>query len=219
MDIAQSNQGASIADHPYRQGRREFERTRAEVLSHPLRVRILEIANERDISAVGFVRGQYAGLLLDHLDENDAISQVSYHFKKLKARGCVELVESNSRRGAVERVYRGVARAYFTDEEWEGMDRDRRREITGVVLQGLMARAESAVLEDTFDAREDRWLVWVQIDADDEAWSELTVLCQEMMDRAEALRVAAEKRLARSREPIETSPITWGMLAFESPSS
>ncbi len=203
----------------YRQGRREFQKTRAEVLSHPLRVRMLEIANERDISAIGFVRAGYASLLLEHLDEKEAVSQVAYHFRRLEARGCVELADTHLRRGSVERVYRGTARAYFTDEEWAGLDRERRREITGIVLQGLMARAESAVLADTFDSREDRWLAWVQMDVDDQAWNELSSLCHEMMDKVEALRIASEKRLGKADESIETSPITWGMLGFESPGS
>lgn len=200
-----------------RRKRSDFEKTRAEVLSHPLRVRMLEIANERDFSAVGFVRAGYAAGLLEHLDERDAISNVSYHLHRLEKRGCVEVVDETRRRGSIESLYRGVARAYFTDDEWKSFDKARRREITGVVLQGLMARAESAILEDTFDSRLDRWLVWVQMNADEQSWSELSALCQEMMDKVEALRVAGEERLQKSAETIETTPITWGMLSFESP--
>ncbi len=124
-----------------RRPRREFQKTRAEILSHPLRVRILEIANETDVSAVSFVRGGYAKGLLDHLEENVAVSQVAYHFRKLLKAGCVEVVEHHVRRGAVENVYRGVeARARFTPEEWKALDQAQREEISGVVLQGLMAR-------------------------------------------------------------------------------
>jgi DNA-binding transcriptional ArsR family regulator len=188
-----------------------------EVLSHPLRVRMLEIANERDFSAVGFVRGGYAAGLLEHLDERDAISHVSYHLHRLEKRGCVELVDQTMRRGSIESLYRGTARAYFTNDEWRSFDKDRRRELTGIVLQGLMARAESAVLEDTFDSRLDRWLVWVQMDADEQSWGELSTLCQETMDKVEALRVAGEERLGKADATIQTTPITWGMLSFESP--
>jgi hypothetical protein len=116
-----------------RRPRREFQKTRAEILSHP---------------------------------------QVAYHLRKLLKAGCVEVVEHHVRRGAVENVYRGVARALFHTHEWETVDRERREEISGVVLQGLMARAESAVLEGTFDAREDRWLAWVQMALDDKGWDE-----------------------------------------------
>lgn len=202
-----------------RRPRREFQKTRAEILCHPLRVRMLEIANEVDISAVSFVRGGYARTLLDHLDEGTAVSQVAYHFRKLMKGGCVEVVEHHIRRGAVENVYRGVARALIHTDDWEGVDRQRREEISGVVLQGLMARAESAVLEGTFDARDDRWLAWVQMSLDEQGWDEICALCTRMMDDVERVRQATEERLGRAGEPVPTTPFTWGMLSFESPPS
>ncbi len=200
-----------------RQPRREFQKTRAEILSHPLRVRMLEIANELDVSAVSFVRGRYAGALLDHLEESLAVSQVAYHFRKLTRAGCVEVVKHHVRRGAVENVYRGAARAYYDDDAWAALDHDRRQEISGVVLQGLMARAESAVLEDTFDTREDRWLTWNQMPLDEQGWDELAALCRQMMQDVERVRTDAAKRIADAPGPPASSPITWGLLAFESP--
>ena len=203
-----------------RRPRREFQKTGAEILSHPLRVRMLEVANDIDTSAVSFVRGGYATVLLGHLDEPTAVSQVAYHFRKLLKAGCVEVVEHHIRRGAVENVYRGVlARSRFTPEEWKSLDRTRREEISGVVLQGLMARAESAVLEGTFDARDDRWLAWVQMSLDEQGWQEISELCTRMMDDVERVREAAEARLGRAAEPVPTAPFTWGMLSFESPPS
>jgi hypothetical protein len=200
-----------------RQPRREFQKTRAEILSHPLRVRMLEIANELDVSAVSFVRGGYASALLDHLEEGLAVSQVAYHFRKLTRSGCVEVVRHHVRRGAVENVYRGAARAYFDDDAWTALAPERRQEISGVVLQGLMARAESAVLEGTFDSREDRWLAWNQMPLDEEGWTELGELCRRMMDDVDRVREAAAKRLEDATGPPTGSPITWGLLAFESP--
>lgn len=200
-----------------RRPRREFQKTRAEILSHPLRVRMLEVANEVDLSAVSFVRGGYATALLDHLEESVAVSQVAYHFRKLLRAGCVEVVQHHVRRGAVENVYRGVARAWFDTEDWKALEPGRREEISGVVLQGLMARAESAVLEGTFDAREDRWLAWVQVALDEQGWDELGELCRQTMEGVERVRRSAEERVGRADEPLHTAPVTWGMLSFESP--
>ncbi|MBS1890314.1 MAG: hypothetical protein JST59_03420, partial [Actinobacteria bacterium] len=152
---------------------------------------MLEIANEFDVSAVSFVRGGYARTLLNHLDEGTAVSQVAYHFRKLLKAGCVEVVEHHVRRGAVENVYRGVARVFLDTAEWKTVDPDRRREITSVTLQALMARAESAVLEGTFDARDDRWLAWVQMSLDEQGWDEICALCTRMMDDVERVREAA----------------------------
>jgi hypothetical protein len=202
-----------------RRPRREFQKTRAEILSHPLRVRMLEIANDRDVSAVSFVREGYASALLDHLEENIAVSQVAYHFRKLLRAGCVEVVRHHIRRGAVENVYRGVARTRFTAEEWSSLDQEGREEVSGVVLQGLMARAESAVLEGTFDSREDRWLGWVQLALDEQGWDELGEICAQMMESVDGVRERAEERLGRAGEPVRTVPVTWGMMSFESPRS
>jgi hypothetical protein len=202
-----------------RRPRREFQKTRAEILSHPLRVRMLEIANDRDVSAVSFVREGYASGLLDHLSEGIAVSQVAYHFRKLLKAGCVEVVQHHIRRGAVENVYRGMARVRFSDEEWASLDQDQREEISGIVLQGLMARAESAVLEGTFDSRDDRWLAWVQLALDEQGWDELGEICVRMMEDVERVRQTAEERLGRAGEPVRTIPVTWGMLSFESPRS
>jgi hypothetical protein len=202
-----------------RRPRREFQKTRAEILSHPLRVRMLEIANDVDISAVSFVRRGFASALLDHLDEGTAVSQVAYHFRKLLKAGCVEIVEHHVRRGAVENVYRGVARARFTAEEWKSLDKARRAEISGVVIQALMARAESAMLEGTFDARDDRWLAWVKMALDQQGWDEICELCTRMMDDVERVRETAEERLDQGDEPAQTTPFTWGMMSFESPRS
>jgi len=202
-----------------RRPRREFQKTRAEILSHPLRVRMLEIANEVDVSAVSFVRGGYAKGLLDHLEEGVAVSQVAYHFRKLLKAGGVEVIEHHYRRGAVENVYRGVARASFTAEEWKSLDKEQREKISGVVMQALMARAESAMLEGTFDARDDRWLAWVQMALDEQGWEEICELCTRMMGDVERVREATEERLGRTGEPVQTTPFTWGMMSFESPRS
>jgi hypothetical protein len=211
-----------MARGAYRQERRNFQKTPAQVLSHPLRVRILEVVNQRDISPARFVREQLAGDRLDHLGERAAVSHIAYHFRQLEEFGCVEVVEQNPRRGSIENVYRGVARAYFGDDEWRSLPADRRKDISAVVLQGLMARAEGAILEDTFDARDDRWLFWVDMDLDERGWQELSQLCDTMMNDVEEVHDSAEQRLADADEDREAAttaraPTTFALLAFESP--
>lgn len=209
-----------MARGAYRQERRNFEKTPAQVLSHPLRVRILEVVNQRDISPARFVREQLAGDRLDHLGERAAVSHIAYHFRQLEEFGCVEVVEQNPRRGSIENVYRGVARAYFGDDEWRSLPPERRKDITAVVLQGLMARAEGAILEETFDAREDRWLFWVDMDLDRRGWAELSKLCDSMVADVEVVQESAEQRLKESDgDGAQTSPAptTFAILAFEAP--
>lgn len=185
--------------------------TASAMLRHPLRVRILEVANGRDISPVQFLReglappGAYG------------LSHISHHFSELEKGGCLRVVKLIPRRGSVEHVYRGLARAFFSDEDWDRMDPGERRKVTRTMLQGLMARADSAITSDTFDKRTDRHLSWLAMPLDEQGWTALTDLQAETLSRAEEIRVEAGERLAASAG--EGFPVTFGALAFESPPS
>jgi hypothetical protein len=181
------------------------------MLRHPLRVRILEIANERDISPVQFLR--------DGLAPPGAygLSHISHHFSELEKGGCLRVVKLIPRRGSVEHVYRGLARAFFSDEDWEALSPAERRKVTRTMLQGLMARADSAITADTFDKRTDRHLSWLAMPLDEQGWAALTDLQAETLRRAEEIRIEAGERLAATTG--ESFPVTFGALAFESPPS
>jgi DNA-binding transcriptional ArsR family regulator len=92
-------------------------------LSHPLRVRILEILSERvaspnDLSAE-------LGVELGH---------VAYHTRTLDRCGCLELVDTAQRRGATEHFYKAAAR---TGLSWIPLDLDERgvEEIAAIIEQ------------------------------------------------------------------------------------
>ncbi|HEX2707576.1 MAG TPA: hypothetical protein VHM66_06150 [Solirubrobacterales bacterium] len=66
----------------------------AKALSHPLRIEILEDLGDGKNSPVGFATSQSAPL-----------GNVSYHFNVLVKLGCLELVGTAQKRGAVEHIY------------------------------------------------------------------------------------------------------------------
>jgi predicted Fe-S protein YdhL (DUF1289 family) len=186
---------------------------RFEALNHPWRVRILELLSERDMSCAQVVD---EGLIpdLDGLDRSVAIPKLAYHFRFLRSVGALEVVERNEKRGSTEQVCRGLARAVFTTEEWSEMSLSERHAISRTVLQGLMARAEAALLHDTFDARIDRHLVWSPMELDEQGWSEMANLLDGVLEAALQLNDEAQERLKRSGErPIRS---TWGQVHFES---
>src|SRR3954462_5029406 len=76
-------------------------------LSHPLRVRILAILEERTASPV-----QLAQLL------DASLGVVSYHVRTLERFGLIKLVRTNPVRGAVEHHYRANARPTISDAGW-----------------------------------------------------------------------------------------------------
>lgn len=184
--------------------------TAAEALRHPIRVRILEVLNEYDMSAVQFANAGYAG----EPDER-VLSSVAYHFRILRHVKAIVPVKNRQVRGAVETTCRGAARAYFSDEAWAEIPLDERKAISRVMYQGLFARVESAFIEDTFDNRDDRWLVWRALRFDEQGWADFTAALHRVDAEVQMIQQDAEARLAETGQ--QAMRVTYGMLGFESP--
>jgi hypothetical protein len=182
--------------------------TAATVLAHPLRVRILEVLNERDMSPVEFCR---EGLAPPSME----VSLVAYHFRELAEYGSLAVVEQNARRGSVEHIYRGLGRAYFSDLQWNELDHEERVQVSKTMVQGLMARIEGALMSETFDARVNRHLTWIAMRLDEQGWSEMTTALTAAFGEVEQIRADAEARLDRDGEDGIAS--TCGILGFPSP--
>ena len=184
--------------------------TAASVLAHPLRVRILEVLNQRDMSPVEFCREGFAPASME-------VSHVAYHFRELAEYGALDVVEENPRRGSVEHVYRGLGRAYFNDLQWNELDREERMRLSKTMVQGLMARIEGALMSATFDARVNRHLTWIAMRLDEQGWSEMTTALGAAFSEVEQIRADAEARLDHDGE--EGIPATCGILGFPSPAA
>lgn len=198
---------ASIADN--------MEPTTCAPLGHPLRVRILEITNERDISPRAFVDEELQPKGISFESRAHALSHVSYHFRELQKAGCVEVVRTYQRRGATEHIYRGLANVEFTTEEFAELPIEQRRMLSRVAMQALMARFDGAVQADTLDSRVDRFLVMMPLQLDRRGWDEFIALLDRCFDEVKQINDDSKDRLAGSGE--EVIPATYGMLGFESP--
>lgn len=182
--------------------------TAATVLNHPLRVRILEILNQRDLSPVEFCREGFAPESMD-------VSHVAYHFRELAEYSCLEVVEENKRRGSIEHVYRGLARAFFSDPQWNEMGQEERAKISKTMVQGLLARVEGALMTETFDSRPNRHLTWIAMKLDEQGWSEMTTALAAAFSEVEQIRTDAEARLDGKGDGGIAS--TCAMMGFTSP--
>jgi len=192
----------------------DVEPSLCQALRHPLRARILEVVNEIPMSASQFVR---QGLIPREYFDNyqQALSLASYHFRELEKEGCLEIIETIPRRGAVEHVYRGVSRVFFSDEEFEELPHETRKGLSKSSFQGMLARTDGAIRAGTFDDRPDRHMTWRAMRLDEEGWSELKSVLAEAFSKAEAARTKAEDRLRQQEE--EGFQATFAMLGFESP--
>jgi hypothetical protein len=145
-----------------------------------------------------------------------ALSLAAYHFRELMHAGLLEIAETIPRRGATEHVYRGLARVYFTDAEFERLAPKERRQFSRISFQGLVARVDSAMFHDTFDSRTDRHLVWMPLSLDEQGWDELGVAMTTCFGEVERIRHESKDRLAGTGDPVVSA--TFGMVGFESPS-
>lgn len=192
-----------------------FEETTCAPLKHPLRVRILEVCNERDISPITFVNEGLEPSGVVFKDRQQALSHASHHFRELEKAGCIEVVEEIPRRGATEHIYRGTATVFFTDEEFEAMPKVERRSLSRTTFQGLIARVDGAMRADTFDSRTDRHLTWLPMQLDPDGWEAVTGAMAECFFKVKQFSEEAAARLAESGD--DGMSATYGMVGFESP--
>jgi DNA-binding transcriptional ArsR family regulator len=176
----------------------------AKALSHPMRARILVILNERVASP---------NEIAETIDER--LPNVSYHVRALLELGCIELVDTAQRRGAIEHYYRAVVRPFFSERDWKRLPRSGRQAISGTALEVIWEDVADAVNAGSFDARPERYLVHSPMKLDEEGWAAMTELLDATLAEAEKI---GSKSAARLKKAEETGvPTRLVLMHFESP--
>jgi DNA-binding transcriptional ArsR family regulator len=165
------------------------DRRLAKALSHPLRAHVLTILNEKVASP-----NQIAGEL------KEPLGNVSYHVKTLAELGCVELVRTEPRRGAIEHFYRAVVRPFFSDRDWKRLPASARQGISDTTLQLIWEDTSEALDAGTFDRRTDRHLSRSRLVLDEQGWSEVNELLLDTMNRVVEIEAESAKRRAGDGE-------------------
>jgi DNA-binding transcriptional ArsR family regulator len=176
-------------------------------LSHPLRVKILEVLTERVASPIR---------LSDDLDAG--LSHVAYHTRALDKCGCLELVDTAQRRGATEHFYKAAPHSFIGDRIWRRVPRALLGGVSGATLQSFMDRAVAALEAGTIDGREDTTLCWTPVLLDQRGWEEVTATMEETVAAVMAVQTESRKRLAASKGRGAISAIV-GLASFETPGS
>ncbi len=177
----------------------------AKALSHPMRTRILTILNEQVASP---------NEIAQMLDER--LPNVSYHVRALHDLGCIELVRTAQRRGAIEHYYRALMRPFFSDRDWKRLPRSGRQAVADVILQMIWEDASDAIKSGTFESRADRHLTRSPLVLDEQGWKELNERLRKTLSDAETIAAQSAKRLKKSEE--EEIPTRLVMMHFEAPS-
>lgn len=195
--------------------KRSVEETACAQLNHPYRARIVEVACQRDISPAQFVEARLWPGGFDFPSRERALTYSAYHFRKLAEAGCLDLVGEPRRRGAFEHIYRGTPGCLEVDEQFQTMPRGQREARSRRQLQGLVARAEGAMIAKTFDIRPDRRLSWAELELDARGWIELVAGMTGFVADVARISDGAQHRLVASGDTALA--VTLGMLGFQSP--
>lgn len=174
-------------------------------LAHPMRCAILAVANTREISPSQYAR------------EFDApLSNVSYHFRKLRDFDCIELVDEVPNRGGNAHLYRGSRRGLVTDANWKALGKPIQAGVRIAGFQDLTARCLQAVAAETFDSREDAVFYWVAGVMDEIGWTKYIVAIRRLIDEVSDIEGECVQRRADG-DNDECIPMTFAVAGFESP--
>ena len=176
----------------------------AKALSHPMRARILGILDERVASP---------NEIAETIDER--LPNVSYHVRALLDLGCIELVDTAQRRGAIEHYYRAVVRPFFSDRDWKRLPRSGRQAISDAALQLIWEEVSAALKAGTFGSRSDRHLSHNEVVLDEEGWRAVARLLNGVVGDIEKIASSSAARLKSSGE--EGVPTTVVAMQFELP--
>jgi DNA-binding transcriptional ArsR family regulator len=153
-------------------------------LSHPLRVRILEVLTERIASP---------NWLSEQLEAN--LSHVAYHTRTLDKCGCLDLVDIAQRRGAVEHFYKAAPGSFVGDRSWRRVPHTVLGGVSGASLQTFMDKAIAALEAGTLDGRDDTVLSWMPLLLDEAGWKEVVAILEDATDRVLAAQKRSDDRL------------------------
>jgi len=172
-------------------------------LSHPLRVRVLAILEERTASPV-----QLAELL------GASLGVVSYHVRTLEKFGLIKLVRTTPVRGAVEHHYRAKERPTISDEGWGSAAPVAKQALISSYLQQVGAYANAAAAAGGFD-RGDAHFSRTVIKLDTKGWAQLAKACEQLLAKIDSIGADAEKRIAKDPHADDVVDAGLVMMLFE----
>jgi DNA-binding transcriptional ArsR family regulator len=172
-------------------------------MSHPLRVRILALLDERVASPV-----ELAGWL------GATLGTVAYHVRTLERIGLVELVRETRVRGAVEHHYRATARPRVSDEAWAAAPPIAKQAAVAASLQTIDAYAQAASAAGGFD-HGNAHLTRTAMRLDARGWNDLSRACMRLLAQVDRIETAAQERMELNPHTGETRDIALVMMLFE----
>jgi DNA-binding transcriptional ArsR family regulator len=172
-------------------------------MSHPLRVRILAMLDERQASP-----NQLAGWL------GASLGTVAYHVRTLLQLGLIELVDETRVRGAVEHHYRAVPRPTVTADAWAQASPVAKQAAVGSSLEVIAEYARISAAAGGFD-RPDAQLRRALLRLDARGFAQLSKACEKLLGQMEKIEADAAKRIGSDPHAEDVIETGLGVLLFE----
>jgi DNA-binding transcriptional ArsR family regulator len=172
-------------------------------MSHPLRVRILALLDERIASPV-----ELSGWL------DATLGTVAYHVRTLERMGLIELVRETRVRGAVEHHYRSTERPRVSDEAWDAAPPIAKQAAVSSTLQTIDAYARAASAAGGFDHGNSH-LTRTALQLDARGWNDLSRACLRLLAQVDRIEEASDERMERNGDTGETRDVALVMMLFE----
>jgi DNA-binding transcriptional ArsR family regulator len=172
-------------------------------MSHPLRVRILAMLDERKASP-----NQLAGWL------GASLGTVAYHVRTLEQLGLIELVDETRVRGAVEHHYRARARPNVTAEGWAQAPPIAKQAAVGSSLDVIAEYARQSAASGGFD-RDDAQLRRALVKLDAKGFTALSKAVDKLLEQAEKIEAAAAERIAKDPHADGIGEAGLGVMLFD----
>lgn len=172
-------------------------------MSHPLRVRILAMLDERKASP-----NQLAGWL------GASLGTVAYHVRTLEQLGLIELVDETRVRGAVEHHYRARERPIVTAEGWAQAPPIAKQAAVGSSLDVIADYARASAAAGGFD-RHDAQLRRALYRLDAKGFAQLSKACDKLIEQADKIGEAAAARIAKDPHADDIVDAGLGLMLFD----
>jgi DNA-binding transcriptional ArsR family regulator len=155
-------------------------------MSHPVRVRIMAMLQERKASPNEL--SQWLGTTL---------GATAYHVRTLHKLGLIELVDETRVRGAVEHHYKAKARPKVTQENWSKASPVAKQAAVGSQLKMLEDYTNASAAAGGFD-RPDAVIERKTARVDAKGWTALTTEAAKFLERVDKIEAEAAKRIAKA---------------------
>jgi DNA-binding transcriptional ArsR family regulator len=179
-----------------------FDRDLVSVLSHPLRVHIIDALNETIGSPSDLAR-----------EVEVDVNYVAYHVKELEKIGYLELVKTVPRRGAVEHYYRASEKLLIDDREWEQLPMTIRNGFNANIFQWILNDVKEALEAGTLGTRNGH-MSRTRLLVDEKGWEDLSATLMETLERVFAIQAECEKRIEADGDD-DAIPVAVSITGFE----